>query len=267
MGGSSLKGCVALITGGGGEIGSAIARKFAEEGANIAVGDLDLEKAKTAVAAIRASGGQAEAFSLDVASPLSCGEAVDGCVRMFGYLTSLINVAAAPPSRGTVEGLTLEDWNKTLAVNLTGAFLTCKYAVPEMRRAGGGSITNIASQLGHVGMPGNSAYCTSKAALIFFTRVLAMDHASDNIRANTISPGAIATQRLIGRSGGSFEAATKLHGPRHLLGRLGLPEEVAGAAAYLASPVAAFVTATDLLVDGGYVAFKGTVDAKLKPSL
>ena len=90
---------------------------------------------------------------------------------------------------GTVETLPLDEWNRAIGVNLTGAFLMCKYAVPQMRRAGGGCIINIASQLGHLGVPLRSPYCTTKAALLHFTRILAMDHAVDHIRANTISPG------------------------------------------------------------------------------
>jgi NAD(P)-dependent dehydrogenase (short-subunit alcohol dehydrogenase family) len=97
--------------------------------------------------------------------------------------------------------LTLDQWNKAIAVNLTGAFLMCKFGVPELRRAGGGSIINIASQLGHLGVPLRSPYCTTKAALIHFTRILAMDHATDNIRANTISPGFILTERAQWRQG------------------------------------------------------------------
>ena len=160
----------------------------------------------------------------------------------------------------------LDEWNKAIAVNLTGAFVMCKYAVPEMRRAGGGSIINIASQLGHLGVPLRSPYCTTKAALIHFTRILAMDHAVDNIRANTISPGFILTERSSRRSGGK-EQARAINGPRHLLNRPGEPDEIAAGAVYLASDDAAFVTATDLLIDGGYVAFKGRIDPDGRPAL
>jgi len=140
----------------------------------------------------------------------------------------------------------------------------CKFAVPELRRAGGGTIINIASQLGHMGVPLRSPYCTTKAALIHFTRILAMDHAVDNIRANTISPGFILTERSSARSGGKTQARI-VNGPRHLLNRPGEPEEIAAGALYLASNDSAFVTATDLLIDGGYVAFKGRIGAEGRP--
>ena len=187
-------------------------------------------------------------------------------IAAFGKLDTLVNVAAAVTPDGTVETLTLAQWNHAIGVNLTGAFLMCKYAVPEMRRAGGGSIINIASQLGHLGVPLRSPYCTTKAALIHFTRILAMDHAVDHIRANTISPGFIVTERSSARSGGKEKARAAM-GPRHLTNRPGEPEEIASGAVYLASDEAAFVTGTDLLIDGGYVAFKGRIGPDGRPTM
>lgn len=258
-----MKGHVALITGGGGEIGSAIALRLAREGAEVVVSDLNPAKAKATAQKVIAAGGLASATGIDVSKPASCEEAVEAAMAAFGKLTTLVNVAATITPDGTVETLSLEQWNNALDVNLTGAFLTCKYAVPRMRAAGGGSIINIASQLGHLGVQHRSPYCTTKAALIFFTRILAMDHAVDNIRANSISPGFILTDRSSARVGGKDKARV-INGPRHLLNRPGEPEEIAAGAAYLASSDAAFVTGTDLLIDGGYVTFKGrmTVEGK-----
>jgi NADP-dependent 3-hydroxy acid dehydrogenase YdfG len=173
---------VALVTGGGGEIGAAICRRFAAEGAEVAIADLDPTKSEAAARAITASGGRAQALRVDVADEASAKGAVERTVAKFGRLTTLVNVAATVTPDGTVETLSLDDWNSAIAVNLTGAFVMCKYAVPELRRAGGGSIINIASQLGHLGVPLRSPYCTTKAALIHFTRILAMDHAVDKIR-------------------------------------------------------------------------------------
>jgi NAD(P)-dependent dehydrogenase (short-subunit alcohol dehydrogenase family) len=257
---------VALVTGGGGEIGSAISRRFAAEGAEVAIADIDPAKSEAVARAIVDSGGRGQALMVDVADEASAKDAVGRTIAAFGRLTTLVNVAAAITPDGTVETLALDEWNKALAVNLTGAFVMCKYAVPEMRRAGGGSIINIASQLGHLGVPLRSPYCTTKAALIHFTRILAMDHAVDNIRANTISPGFILTERSSHRSGGK-EQARAINGPRHLLNRPGEPDEIASGAVYLASDEAAFVTATDLLIDGGYVAFKGRIGADGRPAL
>jgi NADP-dependent 3-hydroxy acid dehydrogenase YdfG len=166
---------VALVTGGGGEIGGAICRRFAAEGAEVAIADLDPAKSEAVARAIAGSGGPALALEVDVADEASAKDAVERTVASFGRLTTLVNVAATVTPDGTVETLSLDDWNKAIAVNLTGAFVMCKYAVPALRRAGGGSIINIASQLGHLGVPLRSPYCTSKAALIHFTRILAMD--------------------------------------------------------------------------------------------
>jgi NAD(P)-dependent dehydrogenase (short-subunit alcohol dehydrogenase family) len=257
---------VALVTGGGGEIGGAICRRFAAEGAEVAIADLDPAKSEAVARAIAGSGGPALALEVDVADEASAKDAVERTVASFGRLTTLVNVAATVTPDGTVETLSLDDWNKAIAVNLTGAFVMCKYAVPALRRAGGGSIINIASQLGHLGVPLRSPYCTTKAALIHFTRILAMDHAVDKIRANTISPGFILTERSSRRSGGK-ERARAVAGPRHLLNRPGEPEEIAAGAVYLASDDAAFVTATDLLIDGGYIAFKGRIDADGRPAM
>lgn len=254
-----LAGRVALITGGGGEIGGATAVRFAREGASVVVADLEPRKAEAIAQAIAAEGGKAIAIGLDIAEPRSAEAAVAQAVATFGRLTTLINVAAAPVSPpATVEAMPLADWSKEVTVNLTGTFLMCKYAVPELRRAGGGTIVTIASQLGHLGVPERAAYCTTKAALIHFTRILAMDHAKDRIRANSISPGFILTERSSAGSGGK-ENARRVMGPKHLLNRPGMPEEIAAGALYLASDESAFVTGTDLLIDGGYVVFKGEV--------
>ena len=258
-----LPGRVALITGGGGEIGSAIARRFAAEGASVAIADIEPAKAESVAKAI---GAGAQALEVDVADETSAQAAVERTLAAFGRLNTLVNVAAAVTPDGTCETLSLAQWNEAIGVNLTGAFLMCKFAVPAMRRAGGGSIINIASQLGHLGVPLRSPYCTTKAALIHFTRILAMDHAGDNIRANTISPGFILTERSSARSGGKDQARVRM-GPLHLSNRPGQPEEIASGAVYLASDEAAFVTATDLLIDGGYVAFKGRIGAAGLPTL
>ena len=256
-----LAGRVALVTGGGGEIGSAICRRFAREGASVVAADLVRAKADTVAQAIADEGGKALAVEVDIAEARSAAAAVAEAVAAFGRLTTLVNVAAAPVSPpATVDAMPLADWSKEVSVNLTGTFLMCKYAVPELRRAGGGTIITIASQLGHLGVPERAAYCTTKAALIHFTRILAMDHARDRIRANSISPGFILTERSSAGSGGK-ENARKVMGPKHLLNRPGMPDEIAAGALYLACDESAFVTGTDLLIDGGYVVFKGEVGA------
>jgi NAD(P)-dependent dehydrogenase (short-subunit alcohol dehydrogenase family) len=252
-----LVGRVALIAGGGGEIGGAIARRFAQAGAAVAVADIQRDSAERMASEIALGGGQAVAVRTNVAVAEDCERAVRHAVEAFGKLTTLVNVAAAVTPDGTVETLTLDDWNEALAVNLTGAFLMCKYAVPEIRKAGGGTIINIASQLGQIGVGGRSPYASSKAALIRFTQCLAIDHAADGIRANSLSPGGVDTLRIVRRFGGSREQANRARGPAYLLGRPGRADEIAAGALFLASDESSFMTGTDLLLDGGYLAFKG----------
>ena len=255
-----LSGRVALITGGGGEIGGAIARRFASEGAAVAVADIRGERAQAVAQDIVGAGGRALPIKADVAVASDAERSVRDTVAAFGSLTTLVNVAAAVTPDGTVETLTLEQWNEALAINLTGAFLMCKYAVPEMREAGGGTIVNIASQLGQIGVPGRAPYSTSKAALIQFTKCLAGDHARDAIRANSLSPGGVNTARTVRRFG-TREAANRARGPYHLLGRTGRVEEIAAGALFLACEQSSFMTGADLLLDGGYLAFKGLLSA------
>jgi NAD(P)-dependent dehydrogenase (short-subunit alcohol dehydrogenase family) len=258
-GNGKLAGRIALVTGGGGEIGGAIARRFAAEGARLVIADLDEKKAEATAAAIRAAGGEAVAQATDVAKPEDAARAVATAVSSFGRLTTLVNVAAAVTPDGTCETLTLEDWNKALAVNLTGPFLMAKHAVPHLRKAGGGVIVNIASQLGQMGVAGRAPYCSSKAALIHLSKVMAMDHAKDNIRVVSLSPGAIQTARSLERYG-TPEKADRARKPLYVLGRTGRVDEIAAGAVFLASDDASFMTAADLLIDGGYCGFKVNPD-------
>lgn len=208
-------------------------------------------------AAINEDGGQAGAIGLDIRDAEAIQAVINACVGRFGKLTSLVNTAAAVTADSTIELLDLSEWSNALAINLTGAFLTCKYAIPHLRRAGGGTIVNIASQLAYVGPPNRAAYSTTKAALIQFTKCLAVDHAADGIRANTLSPGAVDTVRTMRRYG-SREEANRTRGPNHLLGRTGRVEEIAAGTLFLASEQSSFMTGADLLIDGGYLAFKGS---------
>ena len=256
-----LNGRVALITGGGGEIGGAIARRFAQAGAAVAIADVRRDAAETMVGEITTTGGQAVAIRTNVAIAEDAERAVRHAIEAFGRLTTLVNVAANVTPDGTVETLTLDDWNEALAVNLTGAFLMCKYAVPEIRKAGGGTIINIASQLGQIGVAGRAPYTTTKAAMIQLTKCLAIDHAKDGIRANTLSPGGVDTARILRRFG-SREEANRVRGPAYLLGRPGRADEIAAGALFLASDESSFMTGADLLLDGGYLAFKGFLPDK-----
>lgn len=239
----SLKGKCAIVTGAGSGIGSAIARAFAEAGAKVACVDLDLNsiQVKENFLAIRC----------DVAAESETRQAVEQAAKAFGGLHVLVNAAAMRDPSATVLDLDLAAWNRVFAVNVGGAFLMSRWAIPHMAAAGGGSIIHIASQLGSVGTPGRVAYCSTKGALITMTKAMASDHAAQKIRVNTLSPGAVETGRMPLRYG-TMEKAREALGPKHLLQRLGQPEEIAAAALFLASDASSFMTGSDLLVDGGY---------------
>jgi NAD(P)-dependent dehydrogenase (short-subunit alcohol dehydrogenase family) len=248
-----LTGRAALVSGAGGGIGRAISLAFAEAGAAIACCDVDLASLEKTVRLVREAGGHAIRQLCDVSAETETGAAAAAAHQAFGKLDILVSGAAPHDPSGTVLETTLADWEKVLSVNLTGSFLLSRAVLPIMIEGGGGSIIFIASQLGRVGSPGRAAYCATKGALIQLAKVMAIDHAAQNIRVNTLSPGAVETQRMLQRYG-TFEAAREQMGPKHLLRRLGRPQEIASSAVFLASDAASFVTGSDLLVDGGYTA-------------
>jgi len=246
----SLSGKPAVVTGAGGGIGRAICIAFADAGAAVACLDVDAAAAAETAAKIAAAGGKAMSRACDVASETDTRAAVDAAARELGAIRVLVNGAAAHDPSATVLELDLAQWNKVFAVNVAGAFLMSKWALPHMIGAGGGSIIHIASQLGTVGTPGRVVYCATKGALITMAKAMAVDHAAQKIRVNTLSPGAVETERML--RFGSMEKAREALGPKHLLNRLGQPEEIAAAALFLASDAASFMTGANLLVDGGY---------------
>jgi NAD(P)-dependent dehydrogenase (short-subunit alcohol dehydrogenase family) len=247
----SLGGKNAVVTGAGAGIGRAIALAFAQAGADVACLDLDLAAAQAISAQIAKIGRSAHAIRCDVGVDREVAAAAAQVLGEFPAVHVLVNAAAGHDPNGTVLELTPEDWNRVMAVNVGGAFLMSRALLPAMIAAGGGSIIHIASQLGSVAAPRRAVYCTSKGALIQLAKAMAVDHAADNIRVNTLSPGAVETERLVKRFG-DMETARRISGPKHLLGRLGQPEEIAAAALFLASDAARFMTGADLLVDGGY---------------
>jgi NAD(P)-dependent dehydrogenase (short-subunit alcohol dehydrogenase family) len=248
-----LNGKAAVISGAGGGICRAIALAFAREGAAVACCDIDAAAADETARLVEAAGGRAMSRRCDVADEADTLAAAQAAHQAFGRLDILVSGAAPHDRSGTVIEVGVDDWRRVLDINLTGSFLLSRAVLPMMIAGGGGSIIFIASQLGRVGSAGRAAYCATKGALIQLAKVMAIDHAEENIRVNTLSPGAVETERTLRRYG-SFQAANEAIGPKHLTGRLGRPDEIAGAAVFLASDAASFVTGSDLLVDGGYTA-------------
>ena len=246
----SLNGKNAVVSGAGSGIGRAIALAFAAAGANVACLDLDGDAAG-ATAAEAAKSGRAMAVACDVSREDDVTTAAEKVLSEFNAVHILVSGAAGHDPTATVLELTLAQWNAVFGVNVAGAFLLCRAFLPSMIAVGGGSVILIASQHGSVAAPGRAVYCASKGALIQLAKTMAADHAAQNVRVNTLSPGAVETIRMVRRFG-DMETARRISGPKHLLGRLGQPHEIAAAAVFLASDAASFMTGADLLVDGGY---------------
>jgi len=245
-----LSGTVTLITGAASGIGAAIARRVVSEGGSVVCADRDGSAALNLADEI---GGAALGVTCDVTDASSAQHAVQMTEQRFGHLNGLVHNAAAASLDGTVVDLDETQWRLELDVSLTGAFLVSKFAVPLIVESGGGSVVFIASQFGHVAVAKSPAYCAAKAGLINLAKAMAIDHAAQKVRVNSLSPGAVGTARLLGRWP-DLDAANAGLGPAHLLGRIGKPEEIAAAAAFLLSADSSFMTGADLLVDGGYAA-------------
>ena len=254
-----LKDKVALITGAGSGIGRDTAVLFAEEGAAVVAADLTGDSAQETVDAILEAGGRAVSITGDVTDSADAERMVGAAVENFGKLDLLVNSAGLTSRHSSLEGASPEEaWERVIEVNLKGTYMVTWFAVPEMERAGGGSIINLASIMGLVGYPvgiggGFNPYPPSKGGVVQFTKTLAVDSARKNIRVNCLCPGFIATNLTRGLTEDP-DMLNKLES-LHPMGRLGQPREVAYAALYLASDDARHVTGTALTVDGGYTAW------------
>jgi NAD(P)-dependent dehydrogenase (short-subunit alcohol dehydrogenase family) len=251
---NKLEGRVAIVTGGARGIGRAICEAFVAEGAAVYIADVHGGEAEALADALKATGGRAEGGYCDVRSTDSVRDVVDQAAGAFGGLDILVANAATMTPKATIETLEEEDWTQALAVNLTGAFHLCKHGIPHLKHAGGGSIILTASQMARVARAGSAAYCTTKGALVQLAKAMALDHAEDGIRVNTLSPGGTATERMVVQFGDMAQAEKQWGLAMHPLGRLGQPSEMGKGAVFLASEDSSFMTGADLLLDGGYSA-------------
>lgn len=251
-----LDGKVALITGGGQGIGRATAILLAEEGARVAVVDINPKTGKETVDKIQQCGRTAIFIKADVSKAKDAERMIETCIKKLGRLDVLFNnagIVKGGQSDDTITELTEEDWDRIMDINVKGVFLGCKYAVPYMIKQGGGSIINAGSIAGVVARSGQIGYSTSKGAVVNMTRQLALDLAKYKIRVNATCPGFISTPLVKSMVENQPEMA-RIWQSWHPLDRFGTPEEVAHSVLYLASDESSFVTGTTLLIDGGFTA-------------
>lgn len=247
-----VEGKVALITGGALGMGMAHAEALAREGAKIVIADRDEEAGQKAASQLLKNGHEAIFVKLDVSSESQWQEAIDVVTRKYGALHILVNNAGIYLD-GTTESTTLEEWDRTFNVNVKGVFLGSKMAIPLIRKSGGGSIINIASNWGLVAFPNAAAYVASKGAVRLLTKATASEVAQDNIRVNSVHPSFTATAMTADTIANDPEKAKKLMGPS-LLGRPARAEEIANVVLFLASEDSSFMTGSEVVVDGGYTA-------------
>ncbi|GGY11090.1 short-chain dehydrogenase [Litchfieldella qijiaojingensis] len=239
---------VAVVTGGGGGIGSAICHRLAEEGAAIVVVDQNEASAMTVKGDIEACGGRAVVMAADIADEAACNRLIDNVMERFGRLDVLVNNAGIN-RRGDITEVSTADWYDSFAVNIHSMFYLCRAAIPHMQGAGGGAIVNTASQWGLYPAPGHVAYNVTKAAVVAFSKSLARDHASQKIRVNAVCPGEIHTPMLasgLEKAGKTVEDLDRLVP----FGRIGKPEEVAALVAFLSSDEAPFLCGSTVEITG-----------------
>jgi 2-keto-3-deoxy-L-fuconate dehydrogenase len=241
-GGDRFVGRRALVTGAASGIGEAVARALHAEGADVVLADMSGQGVQALAGEL---GERVEALTLDVRDE----DAVSGAMAGLDVLANVAGIGSTTNAPDTP----LEVWENVFAVNARGTFLCCKHAIPSMIERGGGTIVNVASVAGLVGLANRAAYCASKGAVIALTRALAIDHVRQGIRVNAVCPGTVDSpwvRRLVDDAGESLDALRA----RQPMGRLGGTEEVAQAVLYLASDAAAFVTGSGLVIDGGLTA-------------
>ncbi len=248
-----FEGKVALVTGGGSGIGRAGVLRFAQEGADVVIADVVEAHAQAVAAEVETLGRRALAVRANVAAPEDNARMVAAAMERFGHLDVMFNNAGIGGTSNPIMNLAVEDWDQVIAVNLRGVFLSCKHGLPALIKSGGGAIVNMASSMaGWDVLMGSGAYMASKEGVSGLTKNLALEAAGYGIRVNAVCPGIIQT-RLSFEQGSQDDAAAffKRFAQRIPLRRVGQPEDVAAAVAFLASDDARHLTGSMLLIDGG----------------
>jgi NAD(P)-dependent dehydrogenase (short-subunit alcohol dehydrogenase family) len=245
----TFEGKVAVVTGGASGIGQATARLFAAGGARVVVADIDGDAAAHTAASL----ADADGIQVDVTDSAAAAAMVERAIARFGRLDCAVNCAGVSSAYARTPDLAIEDWDRTIAVNLTGVFLCLRAEIPAILESGGGSIVNVASAAGMMGVPGLSAYSASKHGVIGLTKSAALEFARKSLRINAVLPGTVRTP-MIEAFAGNDESVLEGMGKMQPIGRMATPEEIAEAIVWLCSDAASFVTGHAMAVDGGALA-------------
>ncbi|HEX7947886.1 MAG TPA: glucose 1-dehydrogenase [Phenylobacterium sp.] len=251
-----VEGKVALITGGASGLGAESARRLAREGARVVVTDLAADAGQAVADEIAAAGGQALFLVQEVTDETRWAEVVAATVERFGRIDVLVNSAGVGSGGQPILEHTYEAWRRILAINLDGTFLGMRHVAPVMAANGGGSIINLSSILGKVGMAGAAAYCASKGGVLMLTKSTALELAPVGVRVNSVHPGFIETPMVVNaiRESENSNEMRDMIISRHAMARLGVPREIADGIVFLASDESSFMTGSELVIDGGYTA-------------
>ncbi len=259
-----LDGKVAIVTGAAKGIGASTSALLAAEGAAVVCSDIDVDAGEKIADAIQNNGGRATFVAHDVTDEAAWERVVAAALEAFGQLDILVNNAGIAPTGEAIEDLTLESWSQVISIDLDSVFLGCKHAIRAMKTSGGGSIINISSIMGLIGQPRAAAYNAAKGGVRLLTKVAALEcaEAGYGIRVNSIHPGFVDTplvrkavdDGVVSGQMGSANEAMEMLTMLHPIGRLGVPRDIANAILFLASEESAFMTGSELVVDGGYTA-------------